>query len=201
MCKTHLEMVERAHLWCMAELTDQTQRSIFVPAGGTPTELYRFWERVRPGYLAGARLLQIDDVLTGARQGLFRNYFETQLPSFREQLVPIDLADATADVAILGFGLNGHVAFHEPGIPADFFSGCVHLSDESRHTLSLESGTWGVTYGLGAFLRTRSALLMVSGEQKRAMYQRFVREQETFPATFLKRHSRLTVLVDFDPGE
>lgn len=197
-CKTPMEMVERAHLWCIAKLSGETERSVFIPAGGTPTELYRYWERQRPSYLAGARLLQVDDVLTGLHKDVFRRYFETHLPGFRSQLVPISEASESARVAVLGFGLNGHVAFHEPGLDPGFFSGCVKLSEESRNTLSLEPGTWGVTYGLGAFLRAKSVLLMVSGERKRTMFRRFLNETETFPATYLKRHDDLTVLVDFN---
>ncbi len=195
-CESSVEMAERAHEWCSTRLSGELRRSVFVPAGGTPTELYRFWERHKPGYLEGARLLQIDDVLTGRQKGVFRRYFETHLPGFRAQLVPIGPADELASAAILGFGLNGHVAFHEPGIEPDFYSGCVKLSAESRAVLGLEDRTWGVTYGLGAFLRVKSVLLMVSGERKRAMFRRFLGETDTFPATYLKRHSDLTVLVD-----
>lgn len=198
-CKTHLEMVERAHLWCASRLPTSAPRSLFVPAGGTPTRLYEFWERQRPAYLSGADLLQIDDVLTGERKGMFRHYFETHLPHFRSRLVPIENGDRIADATILGFGLNGHVAFHEPGLDPEFFSGCVRLSEETRQTLALEPDTWGVTYGLGAFLRTRSVLLLVSGEKKRTLFHRFMLETDTFPATFLKHHADLTVLTDFDP--
>lgn len=197
-CKSPVEMVERAHLWCVLKLSNDANRSVFLPAGGTPTRLYEFWETQKPAYLAGARLLQIDDVLTGSQTGVFRRYFETHLPSYRSQLVPITGADEQAHVAILGFGLNGHVAFHEPGIDPAFYSGCVRLSEESRSALALEDGTWGVTYGLGAFQLAKSVLLMVAGEKKLAMFRRFLNESDTFPATHLKRHGDLTVLVDFD---
>ena len=197
-CKTHSEMTEGAKRWCQDRLTVHKARSIFLPAGNTPTALFRSWEADRPEYLNGVRLVQIDDVATGPQRGKFTAYFEQNLPSFRRQLSYISGCEESADLAILGFGLNGHVAYHEPGVPHTFHSGCVRLSEESRAALGTQEETWGVTYGLGAFLRTRAVLLMVSGEKKKPMFRRFLEETDTFPAAALKAHPDMTVLVDFD---
>lgn len=196
-CKTHDEVVERAHLWCESRVKMWRAQSIFLPAGNTPTALFKYWEKTKPGFLTGKRLLQVDDVITGRHQGMFRRYFEDNLPSYKHQLQRLDSASEVADLAILGFGVNGHVAFHEPGIPKDFFSGCLPLSEESKKTLSLEPNAWGLTYGLGAFLKTKAVLLIITGEKKRPMFERFLKETDTFPAACLKSHADLTVLVDF----
>jgi 6-phosphogluconolactonase/glucosamine-6-phosphate isomerase/deaminase len=196
-CKTHDEIVERAHLWCESRVKSCGAQSIFLPAGNTPTALFKFWEKTKPSFLQGKRLLQVDDVITGKQQGMFRRYFEDNLPSYKHQLQKLETGDEVADLAILGFGINGHVAFHEPGIPKDFFSGCLPLSEESKKTLSLEPDAWGLTYGLGAFLKTKAVLLIVTGEKKRPMFERFQKETDTFPAACLKAHRDLTVLVDF----
>lgn len=195
--KTPDELVLASHKWCESRVKSVNAKSLYLPAGNTPTPLYKFWESTKPAYLTGKRLLQIDDVLTGPQQGVFRRYFEDNLPSYKPQLIGIDQADETADLAILGFGLNGHVAFHEPGLPEQFFSGCLKLSEESTKTLGLNETTWGLTYGLGAFMKTKAALLIVSGAKKKPMFERFLKEDRTFPAAFLKAHRDLTVLVDF----
>ncbi len=203
-CESIEDMVRHAHLWCQSRISSQPTdpkqkvRSIFLPAGKTPTRLYQFWESQHPTYLQGVSLLQIDDVRTGPQEDVFKRYFESALPHSMGAFRSITIADDQADLAILGFGLNGHVAFHEPGIPFDFYSGCVRLSSESRQSLGLKEETWGVTYGLGAFLKTKAVLLMVSGAAKRDTFRRFLAENDTFPATGLKRHADLTVLVDFD---
>ena len=196
-CKTHDEIVKRAHQWCESRVNSCQARSIFLPAGNTPTALYKYWEKTKPSFLEGKRLLQVDDVITGKQKGMFRRYFEDNLPTYKHQLQILDSSSEVADLAILGFGLNGHVAFHEPGIPHDFFSGCLPLSKESKETLGLEPDAWGLSYGLGAFLRTKAALLIVTGEKKKAMFDRFKNEANTFPATCMKLHRDLTVLVDF----
>ncbi len=203
-CESIEDMVRHAHQWCQLKISPEgvglkeRVRSIFLPAGRTPTRLYEFWERHSPTYLRGLSLLQIDDVRTGPQQGVFQRYFADTLPHSMPAFRSITSANDLADLAILGFGLNGHVAFHEPGIPFDFFSGCVRLSSDTQRSLGLTEETWGVTYGLGAFLRTRAVLLMVSGVAKRDTFRRFLDEIDTFPATGLKRHADLTVLVDFD---
>lgn len=196
-CKTPDELVLASHKWCEARVNSVGAKSLYLPAGNTPTPLYKYWEKTKPSYLSGKRLLQIDDVLTGPQKGVFRQYFLENLPSYKPQLVEIDRADEVADLAILGFGLNGHVAFHEPGLPEQFFSGCLELNEESTKTLGLSEPTWGLTYGLGAFMKTRAALLIVSGVKKKPMFERFIAETKTFPASYLKGHRDLTVLVDF----
>jgi glucosamine-6-phosphate deaminase len=198
-CNSPEAITSEAHRWCESRIgSDSDAGAIFLPAGSTPIPLYRLWESNRPAYLKNRRLLQIDDVLTGRHRFMFRRFFETNLSSYIDQFVPIESGNDMAQLAILGFGLNGHVAFHEPGLPAEFYSGCVRLSSESRATLKLEDGAWGVTYGLGAFLATKSVLMMVSGAKKKKMFRRFMAEADTFPATFLKRHRDLTVVTDFD---
>jgi 6-phosphogluconolactonase/glucosamine-6-phosphate isomerase/deaminase len=202
-CKTSEEMTERAHLWCESRIKTYGAHAIFLPAGKTPTLLYQLWEARRPAYLdARMRLLQVDDVLTGEQAGVFRAYFESSLPSFRSRLRPIRDADERADLAILGFGLNGHIAFHEPGLPFNFHSGCVRLSHDTKDVLGIErdAETWGITYGLHAFLQAKAILLMVSGEKKKQMFRRFLDsgEVDAIPATGLKRHPDLTILTDFN---
>jgi len=202
-CKRSQDLVQEADRWCHEKLGQRSasvSQRIYVPAGETPRPLYRHWREHRPRYLNSAELLQIDDVITGSQAGLFRRFFESELgKDFRKQLRAIENADQQADFAILGFGLNGHLAFHEPEIGSDFFSGCVPLSKTTCSTLGLEAGAWGVTYGLAAFLRCRSILLMVSGEKKAAMFRRFLSEPVLsipgFTALGLKAHPDLTVVT------
>ncbi|MEK7357725.1 MAG: 6-phosphogluconolactonase, partial [Bdellovibrionota bacterium] len=104
--------------------------------------------------------------------------------------------DAVADVAILGLGLNGHVAFHEPGLGRDFFSGCVKLSDTTVGQLAAEPETWGITYGAGAFARCRSVCIMVGGASKRDVLKRLLAGDDSLPATALMKHPDLTIFAD-----
>ncbi len=152
----------------------------------------------QPSWLRGLRLKQIDDVLSGPQAGVFRAFFEKHLPSFNSQMDWIDKADESADVAILGLGPNGHIAFHEPHLPETFFGGCVDLSDITRRTLGLSERTWGITYGASTFMNCKSILMIASGSSKRDVVKKLVARSADLPATSLLKHRDFTLLVDRD---
>lgn len=187
---------QAASKWCLDSIQKHHAQSIYIPAGNTPIALYKIWQNEQPAYLRNKTLVQIDDVLTGRSKGLFKTFFEEHLPSHTNQIEFIHAAGHQADLAILGLGLNGHVAFHEPGVPEHFYSGCVKLTEITRKNLDLEDPTWGITYGAEAFLRTKAILMMVSGKSKREVVKRLLNRDATLPATRLLSHPNFTLLCD-----
>jgi glucosamine-6-phosphate deaminase len=143
--------------------------------------------------LRDLRLLQVDDVLTGRKQGLFAQFFREELPGW--EVVP-PACEERGDLAILGLGTNGHVAFHEPGLPAGFCFGEVSLAEDTLARLHLEPGTKGITYGVGAFHDTKAILLVVRGENKQQALERLQKGDPALPASGLLSHPDLTVLAD-----
>ncbi len=190
------DLSRQASSWLENQVLHENVRSAFVPAGKTPEALYQLWESEKPSWLKGVRLKQIDDVLNGPEKGLFRRFFEEHLPSFKTQMDWIEKADEPADVAILGLGLNGHIAFHEPHLPDNFYGGCVELSEITCKTLALKGGTWGLTYGASSFMNCRSILMIATGESKRAVVEKLLASSQELPATSLLKHPRFTLLVD-----
>lgn len=188
------EFAQAAAQWCRDSVAKYNAKSIFVPAGQTPVALYELWEREMPSYLKGIELLQIDEVLAKEASGLFRSFLETHLAKHQAQLRFIDDASNTADLAILGLGLNGHVAFHEPGLPDSFRSGCVRLSEITCENLKIPNESWGVTYGVDAFMQSKAILMMVSGESKREILSRLLNKDPSLPATALLKHTNFTLL-------
>lgn len=158
--------------------------------------LYRIWEMRHPEYLRGRKLYQIDDIATGCQQGRFREFFGEQLPSFLPQITWIGDSPAAADLAILGLGVNGHVAFHEPNLPADFAFGCTKLADDTCHRLGSEPGAWGITYGIGAFVRCQTILMLVFGETKRQALEGMIARDPRYPASFMAEHPDFTIVTD-----
>lgn len=195
-CKDGLEVARFASEWLGLKATEQSAKSVYLPAGSTPELLYRLWCEARPEFLDGLKLLQIDDVLTGEKAWQFRSFFHARMSPWLPQFEWIGNGQSQADLGILGLGLNGHVAFHEPGLPRHFYSGCVKLSAETLKRLELEPGTWGITYGLGAFMRAKALLLMVTGSSKKEIFSRFSQRRGEFPALVLREHPALTVVVD-----
>jgi 6-phosphogluconolactonase/glucosamine-6-phosphate isomerase/deaminase len=182
--------------WFAEKARHYQAQSAFVPAGRTPEALYEIWRRERPPYLKGMDLVQVDDVLTGPKKGIFKSFLEEHLSAYKRQIKFIDDGLRGADLAVLGLGLNGHVAFHEPGLDESFFSGSVRLSEITCDHLGLERGTWGVSYGAGAFLKSRAILMMVSGSGKRQILERLLHADPSLPATSLTKHSDFTLLCD-----
>lgn len=169
---------------------------VFVPAGGTPTPLYRRLCAEPSDLWRSLKLIQLDEIISGPQRGHFRRFFETELAPFTRQIEWIGEADAGADVAILGVGVNGHVAFHEPNLPRAFDSGCVRLSQETRGYLGLREETWGLTYGVGAFLRARKILVMAQGANKQSVIRRALAGDQ-LPISWILEHHDVTLLTDF----
>lgn len=183
-----------AWTWIHEEITPGSR--VFVPAGGTPEPLYRRWTAEPTALLKSLRLVQIDEIISGPQKNHFREFFEKELPGFLSQMEWIDRADQGADVAILGVGVNGHVAFHEPGLPRHFTSGCVRLSAETMGYLSLKEPTWGLTYGVGQFAKAKKILVLAKGPRKKHIIEKGLREKN-LPVSWILEHPRATLISDF----
>lgn len=114
------------------------------------------------------------------------------------------------DVALVGLGLNGHVALNEPADSLEPFAHVAELAPSSFSHSMLQSSRYrpqyGLTLGLGELLQARRVILLVSGESKREVFAhwRKAKLSTRFPASLLHLHPRLTCLCDreafSDPG-
>jgi len=174
-------------------------RDFFIPAGGTPEGLYKLWRKENPEWLMETYLYQVDDIIDGEQKDKFYNFFQKHLGDFRTRLQRIGQTSApTKFSTILGLGLNGHVAFHEPNLPKDFSYGEVELTKITRDYLKLRESSMGITYGLGTFLKSEAILLMVKGEHKADILTKFLKDDPSCPAIALKKNPNLTLVVDED---
>jgi glucosamine-6-phosphate deaminase len=108
------------------------------------------------------------------------------------------------DLALLGLGPNGHVAFNEP--PADPESD-AHVLDVTEDSVESAVRYWGsrtevprraITTGLRRLIAARHVLLAARGEAKRGALERaLVGEGDPItPASFLNRSADVTFLTD-----
>ncbi|MFH1475162.1 MAG: 6-phosphogluconolactonase [Chloroflexota bacterium] len=107
------------------------------------------------------------------------------------------------DLAILGLGMNGHVGLNEPGSFADAPTRVVRTSAASRRAAVERYGadpapTAGITLGVARLLQAREIWLLVTGAPKARIVARALegREGPDCPATWLRRHHALRVVVD-----
>jgi len=108
------------------------------------------------------------------------------------------------DLAVLGLGENGHIAFNEPGTPFGSLTHVAELSEETRRAEAVRFGGLenvphrAITMGIRTIMNARELLLLVSGEEKAEVLSRALKGPVTpeVPASVLQLHPALTVLAD-----
>ena len=112
------------------------------------------------------------------------------------------------DLAVLGLGPNGHVAFNEP--PADPDSD-AHVLDVTEESVESAIRYWGsredvprraITTGLKRLIASRRVLVLARGEAKRSALERAIggEADPMTPASFLNRAADVTFLTDLPMG-
>ncbi len=193
--KGEQQWTDLAWTWLHAEVLPG--QSVFVPAGNTPLSLYRRCVTEDSKLVKSLKLLQLDEIISGPLTGHFRQFLETEMAPFVPQIEWISNGTAIADISILGVGINGHVAFHEPFLPPGFTSGCVLLSPEIQNYLQLKEPTWGLTYGVGTFIQSKKILVLARGEKKRRIIKQAMDEMN-LPISYIFNHPNVTLITDFD---
>ena len=107
------------------------------------------------------------------------------------------LQEAPLDLAVLGLGTDGHVAFDEPGSRLDEPTRVVGLTEATRAELG---GTQeqALTVGLAALMSARELLVLATGASRAAALRAMLLEPASAasPASLLRAHPRMTVLCD-----
>jgi glucosamine-6-phosphate deaminase len=114
-----------------------------------------------------------------------------------------DLARAgVPDLALVGVGANGHVAYLEPGRSLAPRTSPVRLSASTRRSLAADGlrpvPHTAVTMGIETILSARKILLLATGSGKRAAIAKALKGPVSprCPASFLSLHPGLTVVLD-----
>lgn len=110
------------------------------------------------------------------------------------------------DITILGIGINGHIAFNEPGTPRQSWTHSVPLTQstiEANRQYFKNSNSQpsrAVTMGIGTILSSRKIILMAFGKSKKEILSKALYGpiDSEIPASYLKTHDNLHVLTDFD---
>jgi glucosamine-6-phosphate deaminase len=105
------------------------------------------------------------------------------------------------DIAVLGIGTNGHLAFNEPGSARDSLARVATLTRESRLSASrcfAGPPALGLTLGLAELLGARRVLLLANGTGKAAIVARALEwgVNTDCPASFIREHESATVVLD-----
>lgn len=220
----------RAAVYLADLVSAKPEAAIALPTGATPLGLYR--QLVLARQAGGfdphrAKFFNLDEfvgksVADPQSYGgfLWRHLFEPLgIRADQVRLLHGAAADAQAecddfektiaaagglDLAILGLGRNGHVAFNEPG--SDWTAGtrCVALTEMTRTAQSTlyrdpaEVPLAGLTMGLPTIRQARAILLLVSGTGKSDAMRAVLRGRPDplWPVTAILDHPNLTIIAD-----
>jgi glucosamine-6-phosphate deaminase len=109
------------------------------------------------------------------------------------------------DLVILGIGINGHLAYNEPGSSLQSRTRKVILESGTAAITSSYFGTkvttnWGLTIGIADILEARRLLVLANGSNKARVVQSALEGPvtEAVPASFIQLHPNVTVLLDLE---
>lgn len=110
------------------------------------------------------------------------------------------------DLAIVGIGANGHIAFNEPGTPFDSRTRVIELTAGSRAAHAAEFGgaehvpERAITMGIRTILEARRIVLLALGNDKAEIVARAVEGpiSPDVPASALQTHPNVLVMLDGD---
>lgn len=110
------------------------------------------------------------------------------------------------DIAILGVGNNGHIAFNEPGTPLNSMTHVVDLTESSRQANARffdndinNVPTQAITMGLKEILSARKIILIATGKSKKAAIDKLQSAasfDSKWPITALTQHNNVLVYID-----
>jgi glucosamine-6-phosphate deaminase len=114
------------------------------------------------------------------------------------------LDEAPIDLAVLGLGRDGHVAFDEPGSSTTGPVRRVRLHETTRADAAADFGgaeqvpREALTVGLRTLFQARELLMLVSGEAKAQALRAMLEEEPgpACPASLIRDHPRLTIVCD-----
>jgi glucosamine-6-phosphate deaminase len=201
---------------------------LLLPTGHTPLPMYAgLRQRTQQGLVPPGRgaVFQLDEYvgLPPGHPMTYRAYLERELAGSGLALADRFHADAgdlrseaqryqsvldrvQIDIAVLGIGPDGHVAFNEPGSGPLSEARVVRLAESTRLAAAPDFGalehvpTHALTVGIRTLLEARELLLLVTGAVKADVLRNALAgaPRAAVPASLLRLHPRLTVICDHE---
>ena len=115
------------------------------------------------------------------------------------ELIHNKLKEKPLDICVLGLGKNGHLGLNEPN---DYLVPNAHVVDldvlsKKHDMLENQLVSQGVTLGLYEILNAKKIIFLVSGTDKKEIYQELMRKEIStkLPASFLWLHDNVEMIV------
>lgn len=224
-------LAKEAAEWLIGQLSRTPRATLLLATGQTPLSTYAEVSRrvaKDPELVEGVRVFALDEYcgLPDDDPRSFRSILEQSVRSpwglppsalnapdgtARDPEAEANRYETTlarlgyADVAVLGVGTNGHLAFNEPGTAFDSESHVADLADETRQANARAFGGdasavpgRAITVGLATIRQTRAILVLAQGPSKREALGQLEAgaSTEAWPITALHTHPRVHVIAD-----
>ncbi|MFH1425694.1 MAG: glucosamine-6-phosphate deaminase [archaeon] len=101
------------------------------------------------------------------------------------------------DLQVLGLGVNGHIAFNEPGSSFRSKTRKVKLSKETIKLKKLNV-KYAYTMGIGSILKSKKIILVAFGKEKAEAVRKMIELKPSIktPASSLQKHKDVLVFLD-----
>ena len=228
-CRDAQDVARRCADQLQAVVATDPEAVLILPAGNTPRPLFaELVRRQDEGQLDLRRVhvVQLDELVgvAPADPRSFHAFLRDHLldplgrDGSRDHLMRGDAVDPDAEIArhagalqrlgpvdlsVLGIGLNGHVAFNEPGTRLEDGARRLPLAPATAQTLvdafaPDERPTEGITLGLAELNASRAVRILATGASKASILERLFQEPPSsdLPASLLGGHADVEVLAD-----
>jgi len=189
-------------------LRDKPAANLMLATGSTMEPVYALLREAGLDFSL-ANTFNLDEYLDGNQ---FREFMDAQLfehvnicsGNMHFPVIGYDALIAEAggiDLCILGIGVNGHIAFNEPGSSVNSRTRVVELDVSTRVRNSQLSGeeipSKAISVGIATILDCKRIIVIASGEEKHEAVNnaRYSDISDKCPASFLQTHSDVTWLV------
>ena len=218
------DVARRGAAWFGEAVNARPEIVVALPTGRTPIAMYEFLAARRKAGafdLGQATTFNLDEVLLPKAmpqtffQFMTRYAWEPLGVSPQRRFIPDgETADPEAecrryeaaitqagglDLAILGIGADGHIAYNLPG-QAKARTHVVTLDPQTIATLGggLRGPVRAITMGVETILSSKAILLLATGASKAEALRRMRDDpmDEAWPCTLFKDHPNLTVIAD-----
>ena len=109
------------------------------------------------------------------------------------------------DLMVVGVGMNAHIGFNEPGVPADTYAHVIALDTATqsvgqkyfKQSTRLEKG---ITLGLKHLQQAKKVMLIANGMHKAEIIKKMLEEEINtgLPASIIRTHRHGRVMLDKD---
>lgn len=225
---TYEEMSEVAATIFSKQIQEKPDSVLGLATGGSPVGMYKeLVARYQAGQLSFKEIQTFNlDEYVGIEQSSPASYFtfmhenlfnfvdiqpknvhlpNGQAANLAEECAAYDKRIEEAggiDLQLLGIGVNGHIAFNEPGTSFDAKTNIVELTESTRTENAIyfddpsEVPTHAITMGIHSIMKAKEIILIAFGEKKLAAIEKLKSGHitEEFPASQLLNHPNVTVI-------